>query len=197
MMLLLTAALAQMSAPVMRVPPPATSKPFTRSVDSAIPTTSQALPDFVVKDIRIEGDRIIHVQVANEGLTDAPSQIAVSLSASASSYRTARASDVLIPPLKAGETAWVVFPALYARTTDGIPGSEVVTLPDIQDVTATIDPSVLVPSGWSAGTNVAQTVPGLCKLKGQTALAHGCIFERDDTNNSLRMNRDKLLLWSE
>jgi len=197
MILYLTAAAAQMSAPVIHAPPSAPPLPVARSIDSRVATTTQALPDFVVKDIRIQGDRIIQVQVANEGLTDARTQIAVSVSASASNYRTARAGDVLIPPLKAGETTWVAFPALYARTTGDLPGSDVVTLADIQDVTATIDPSVMEASGWGPGTNVAQTVPGLCKLKGQAAFVHGCIFERDDTNNSLRLNRDKLLVWGE
>ena len=155
------------------------------------------LPDLVVKEMRLEGDKAVHVLVANIGSAEAgPFRISMTGSSGrGSSHAHLPHGDDTIPGLAAGQEIWLSFehfnpPAgeYHAFASD----YKDVPIQDFSWLFATVDEFFNASVGWGAPTN---PLAGYGQPKPRCNATSGCIPESNEDNNRLSVERTTLQAW--
>ena len=169
------AAFAQ-GRPVQRTVPPAVG----RVAPQAGAANVDLRPDLVIRDIRRESEGTFRVLVANQGLRDAATftvmlRLRFPETGTPGSLSPNRALGE-VPALKAAEETWVRFIVSVATT-------------NLQAVEASADPGYQT---WNTGVG-----PGAGGLPSQAGpvWVNQRIVEKDETNNSLRIEVAALKAW--
>jgi hypothetical protein len=186
--LLLLAAFAQMVRPTIVAPPvpalPPETAPAPQS-DLARPRLNAFTPDLVVKEIRRDGDKGFQILVGNQGNARSGDRAPVGLTLYSDVDSTESLVIGAVEPLDAGAAQWVPFD--FERAECLMPGLDYNCLhslyrPAMVDlVVAHVDGGIPRSAGPTTTSEWAR-----CKTD------HGCVAERDEDNNSLRMEKSDM-----
>ena len=192
MMLALFALIAAQAVPAMRGPAPV----IVNQPPGVLHQSLAIAPDLVVKELRIEGDRSLHVLVANDGAADSPPQVAMYVKATPIGFLGPRGGSAqwLIPQLKAGTDRWITVPVLMGTSADGVPYQDI-SLADLSSFTVYIDPYAFPGGGPWTATNPAQFDPSLCRTPEAERLKRGCVLESNEDNNVISADKAAIAPW--
>ncbi len=143
---------------------------------SAQVQTLRMLPDLVVKEIRIQDDRTMHVLVANTGTADVrePFAVRASVELSGASYDL---KPIYLAPIPSGGQAWA------SLTTLGLPLKRATSAQAGADLLPEPKPGVFIPwpnvfAQYDAMFSAAFPEAKRCEN------VSGCIAELDESNNN-------------
>ena len=142
---------------------------------------SNLRPDLVVKEMRLEGDKAVHMLVANNGTANAGKfNVLLELYGNKPGPEITELETVY--ELKAGEEKWLTFKSPFVFLHMSPPGRSEYHLADMKSFIALVD----VPSSGDAFQSM---------FKDKTTPPNGDVIESDESNNSRRIQKSDMAPW--
>jgi|GEM_PF-3098030 len=190
-------ALGQASRPIQMAPVPMRPASAQQTLQRADAIRVNLKPDLIVKEMRIEGDKAVHVLVANNG-TAASGKFTIEMAGSSERGASYPAMTVMDSDkgLAAGEERWVKFGNFVYEL--GQPSSGLVPLNQVDVFSVQLDSyhdTDKGNGGWFLGVPTDPTAALRPAEKNPCKPLVGCIAELDETNNSLSVSRADMTAW--